>query len=89
MKYRKKPVVIDAIVWTGENIKEVKEFCGTNCRIHYSYTEFENAPQVHLVLCTLEGEMTARPGTYIVKGLKGEVYPCRKDIFEMTYEPVE
>jgi len=88
MKYRKKPVVIEAIVWNGENIAEVKEFCGSNAHIHYSYTGLENQPQVNLVLVTLEGEMEAKPGCYIVKGVKGEVYPCRKDIFEETYEEV-
>lgn len=89
MKYRKKPVVVEAMVWNGENIKEVKEFCGFDAHIHYSYTSFENQPQVKLVLVTLEGEMEVRPGSYIIKGVKGEFYPCRADVFTETYEVVE
>ena len=88
MKYRKKPVEIEAIVWNGENIDEVRAFCGHNAHFHYTYTSFENQPQINLVLVTLEGEMQTKPGYYIVKGVEGEVYPCRADIFAKTYEAV-
>lgn len=89
MKYRKKPVEVEAMVWNGENIAEVREFCGHDAHFHYTYVAFENQPRVNLVLVTLEGEMDVKPGNYIIKGVKGEFYPCRKDIFEETYEVVE
>jgi hypothetical protein len=81
-KYRKKPVVIDAIKWDGAL---------------YSLDELGNTPTVvsqdllskTLQIETLEGVMTANVGDYIIKGVKGELYPCKSDIFEMTYELVE
>lgn len=78
-KYRKKPVVIDAIQWTGNNETKVAEFTKNSNR----YIEFEGD------ICriqTLEGLMTASKGDYIIKGVKGEFYPCKPDIFEETYE---
>lgn len=81
MKYRKKPVVIEAIQWTGKNLVEVMKFTGS--------TEANNDfLENWLEIATLEGNMRAMPGDYIIKGVKGEVYPCKPDIFEMTYEPV-
>jgi len=90
MKYRKIPVVIEAIRWTGENVKEVKEFAGGNAMIHYQYTAITpDIPEVVLVLNTLEGEMHVNKGYYIIKGVDNEIYGCRPDIFEKTYEVVE
>ena len=89
MKYRKIPVVIEAMEWTGENVKEIKEFCGKAAKIHYQYTmAAPDQPTIMLVLDTLEGEMHASVGNMIIKGVKGEVYPCRRDIFDQTYEVV-
>lgn len=59
VKYRKKPVVIESVRWSG------------------------------LIIKTLEGEHVATIGDYIIRGVKGEFYPCKPDIFEATYEPVE
>ena len=70
-KYRKKPVVIEAIQFTGDNCEEIKEF------------------GAYIVIKTLEGKMIALPGDWIIKGVKGEFYPCKPDIFEKTYELVE
>ena len=78
MKYRKKPVVIDAIVWDGENREEIEAFCT-------DYMWVSGA----LYVDTLEGTHCARVGDYIIKGVQGEFYPCKPDIFEQTYEPVE
>lgn len=89
MKYRKKPVVIEAMKWTGENVKEVKEFCGRAAHMHYQYESFLNDPVVRLVLETLEGEMNVPNNYMIIKGVDGEFYGCRPDIFEATYEEVE
>ena len=79
-KFRKKPVVIDAIQWTGDNREEIDEFMGESRR---------KIPGNGLQIYTLEGIMDASVGDYIIKGVKGEFYPCKPDIFEMTYEPVE
>lgn len=91
MKYRKKPVVIDAIQWTW-NTKEVIEFCGQNCSYNVDDAAYEvgkGIPVEHLVIHTLEGDMTANRKDYIIKGVNGEFYPCKPDIFEKTYEPAE
>ena len=53
---------------------------------HKDRSVFPKGDSVHFVIETLEGEMTAKSGDYIIIGVKGEIYPCRKDIFEETYE---
>lgn len=89
MKYRKKPIEIEVFQWTGESgeIKVPEWFA--------EYTEKQCGPFAQnkfgenvVLIETLEGIMTAEPGDYIIKGVKGELYPCKPDIFEMTYEPV-
>lgn len=80
-KYRKKPVVIEAIKWKGQNHNEVFEFCG-NDNFYFS----DN--QKDLFIPTLEGEMKANIGDFIIKGINGEFYPCKPDIFEKTYDEV-
>ena len=91
MKYRKKPVVIDAIQ-INANPSELKEFIGEACEIEYCDTAYEVnkfRPILFVTIHTLEGDMEAHEGDYIIKGVKGEFYPCRKDIFEETYEKAE
>lgn len=79
-KYRKRPVIIEAIQWDGNkmNLNKIVDFMG--------YYEFAKG---NLIINTLEGRMKASPGDYIIKGVNGEFYPCKPDIFEKTYEPVE
>lgn len=79
--YRKKPVVIQAVQWTGENNTEILHFCST-CYITSS------GKSKDLVVSTLEGDMSASVGDFIIKGVKGEFYPCKEDIFDITYETV-
>ena len=76
--YRKKPVVVEAVQWTGENHAEMCEFIDPEV--------FEIIPRVGLVIHTLEGDHHASPGDYIIKGVNGEFYPCKPDIFEKIYE---
>lgn len=85
MKYRKKPVVVEARVWTGENQKEIQAFLhdGDEFAAHGWVTG------LYVEIGTLEGLMVATMGDYIIKGVKGEFYPCKPDIFEMTYEKAE
>jgi hypothetical protein len=85
-------VVIEAIQWTGDNLKEVIEFTGwhESARKLWSWKEYEQiVAEKGLKIFTLEGSLMANIGDYIIKGVKGEFYPCRPDIFEETYEPVE
>lgn len=80
-KYRKKPVVIEAIQWTGK-----KSWCDAWNFIPYKKYEIEGEC---LLIKTLEGTMRASPGDYIICGVNGEYYPCKPYIFEKTYEKVE
>lgn len=79
MKARKKPVVIDFVKYTGDNRNQVIVELGMN-EIGEDFISND------LLINTLEGEMRARPGDYIIKGVKGEIYPCKPDIFEATYD---
>lgn len=83
MQYRKKPVVIEAEQFT----EEMKDRCYNfiTCNKAASFDKFGNPI---LVIQTLEGDMTAVLGDYIIKGVQGEFYPCKPDIFRETYEPV-
>lgn len=84
-KYVKKPIVIEAIVWTGENKKEVLDFCGEQAE----FIVLREIDEYLLQIKTLEGVMDCKVGSYIIKGVKGEFYPCDEEIFELTYSPVE
>ena len=76
--YRKKPVTVEAVQWTGETHAEMCDFIDPEV--------FEIIPRVGLVIHTLEGDHHASPGDYIIKGVNGEFYPCKPDIFAKTYE---
>ena len=83
MKFRKKPVVIDAMEWTGDNIIEIKVFMLPEEPIYIP--GFNNSDSI-LGIQTLEGVHTAQKGDWIIKDIKGEFYPCKPDIFKATYE---
>ena len=80
-KYRKKPVIIKAVIWTGNNIDEVKELA-KNAVEHIIFVNN------NLYIETLEGNMNVSVGDYVIKGIAGEFYPCKPDIFKETYETV-
>lgn len=86
MKYRNKPVVIEAIQWNGANhlLPQTEFMKGSN-----AYLDRSKSVLGEIVIPTLEGEMRASVGDYIIKGVKGEFYPCKPDIFEQTYEEVK
>jgi hypothetical protein len=90
MKYKKRPVVIDAIQWTGENLREIIDIIGLHPSANkWTWEEYENVVKEQgLKIFTLEGTMMASIGDYIIKGIQGEYYPCKPDIFEETYEMV-
>lgn len=93
--FKKKPVVIQALEWTGKNQREMYEFLegktpndqmesyGQNFRIAH------NVAVGGLLIKTLEGELIASIGDIIIKGVHGEFYPCKPEIFEKTYEKVD
>lgn len=87
-QYRKKPVIIEAVQFTGLNPTEIKDFAGENCEVKI-YDNEVTPPVARIVIHTLEGDMEVSKGDYIIKGVKGEFYPCKPDIFEQTYESVE
>lgn len=78
-KYRKKPVVIEA--WQNSDENEFPEWV--------SKADVGREPGGVILINTLEGVMKAMPGDYIIQGVQGEVYPCKPDIFEATYEVAE
>ena len=82
-KYRKKPVVIEAMKFTDENKNQV--FHWITCSVTADFNDGKPIIRIQ----TLEGVMIAELGDYIIKGVKGEFYPCKPDIFEQTYELVE
>ena len=89
-KFRKKPVVIEAIQWTGKNLREIISFTGLHESARkWSWEEYEKVVNNDgLKIFTLEGKMNADINDWIIKGVNGEFYPCKPDIFEKTYEPV-
>ena len=90
-KYIKKPIEVEALQIHG-NVSEIKEFIGDNGDAYISDIAWKagvDRPRTVVLIHTLEGDMKATDGDYIIKGVKGEFYPCRKDIFEETYELVE
>ena len=79
-KYQKKPIIVETVQNTGDNVSEIHEFMGDKSRPVYTLNGY-----VYLI-DTLEGTMTANVGDYIIKGVKGEFYPCKPDVFETTYD---
>jgi len=89
-KFRKKPVVIEAVQWTGGHYseQEVNSFLDKSGGEDRSW-EWEGSPPHAILIRTLEGTMRADLQDWIIKGVQGEYYPCKPDIFKETYEPVK
>ena len=83
-KFVKKPVVIEAIQYDGANITEVENFVGGKLP-----TVMNSNKDTQLVVSTLEGDMKISKKDYVIKGVNGEFYPCKPDVFEKTYDVVE
>lgn len=82
-KFRKKPVVIEAVQFTGDATQELVDF------MYPADIVIKTSSPPYLSIHTLEGHMLANVGDWIIRGVKGELYPCKPDIFEATYEPAE
>lgn len=83
-KYVKKPVVIEAIQYNGENIEAIEDFVGKKLS-----TVMASDVDVKLIIPTLEGDMNASKDDWIIKGVKGEFYPCKPDIFKQSYNMIK
>jgi hypothetical protein len=85
-KFRKKPVEIEAVLWDGteDSTHEAMAFCNSDNVFHVLGSDGAEAIEIE----TLEGRMTASVGDYIIRGLKGELYPCKPDIFAASYDRV-
>jgi hypothetical protein len=93
-RYRKKPVEVEAVLWTGKNHREMFDFLSGQSDKFVPLSAFgENFYIDHkkvaggLVIKTLEGEHLASIGDFIICGVNGEFYPCKPDIFAKTYDP--
>jgi hypothetical protein len=83
-KFRKKPVVIDAVLWDGKLTTVEPLLAGSS-----NSEVYQDLGETALMIPTLEGTMRADKGDWIIRGVKGELYPCKPDIFAATYEPVD
>jgi hypothetical protein len=83
-RYKTKPVVIEALLFNGENAIQIFDFIGDY--------EARDCIDIHTtdnpVIKTLEGNMLCTPGDYVIKGLRGEFYPCKPDVFKQKYEQI-
>jgi hypothetical protein len=86
-RWRKRPVEVDALQWRVVNHEQMKAWLGDAYLAVLS--KHVRGKAAHLSVRTLEGQLAAAPGDWIVKGIQGEFYPMKPDIFEATYEPVE
>lgn len=92
MKAIKKPVVVECVKWTGDNLQEIRGFVGNSLlenyiEIHTYHKRSEVLNTIEII--TLEGNHLCNINDYIIKGVKGEFYPCKPDIFAETYEVLE
>ena len=83
-KYKTKPCEIEAIKWTSDNFEEIAKFTNYKAYMELMYSSMKE----ELIIKTLEGDMMATVGDYIIKGLRGEFYPCKPDVFHKKYEEI-
>lgn len=84
-KFRKKPVIIEATQILDNDFHSIDDISFEDCRNWHTGTDEEG---FYIAIPTLEGTMKARNNDWIIKGINGEYYPCKPDIFEKTYEPI-
>lgn len=89
-KYKKRPVVIEAVQWNGDNFEEVEKLVEkSNFKMYEDVFFIQDVDNKHVKIKTLEGNHRAKEGDFIIKGVQGELYPCKPGIFYETYEKVE
>ena len=89
MKYRKKPVVIEAVQLRWDTWSEMCDFAGVGKLVDGKPERKQDGEKIRLNIPTLEGVLHASENDYVIKGVKGELYACKPDIFEQTYEKEE
>lgn len=91
-KFRKKPVIIEAVQYNNLNKGEIEKFVGkelnSELESETAYLAGKGSPKFSLIIETLEGNHKAMPNDFIIKGVNGEFYPCKPDIFKKTYDAV-
>lgn len=92
-KYRKKPVVIEAVQYDGTNVEEIKSFARESAKYTAAVGSSDDGKggiqsYSKLEIITLEGAMLVSEGDYVIKGVKGEFYPCKQGILAMSYDEV-
>ncbi len=91
-KFKRKPTTIEAIQFTGDNLEEINAFTGMDLKVKAG--PLFSSRYVHIIIPTLEDgrygqvEHVAEVNDWIIKGVEGEFYPCKPDIFKLTYDPV-
>jgi len=88
-QFRKKPVIINAIQFTGDAMEIVRWRSQFEGATRWIFDRDEKKDEPFILIDTLEGSMRADIGDWIIRGVKGEFYPCKPDIFDATYERVE
>ena len=93
MRYRKTPVVVDVVQWDGSNLSEIEKFLGKSFLGYRILSDSawqvgKGIPVTEIAIETIDSVAKAVNGDYIIKGVKGEFYPCKPDIFEANYEMV-
>lgn len=86
-KFRKIPVVIEAWKWEGNNLHDAMHFSKSNGLPQWNVGKHES--MTGLIIPTLEGSHVAQKGDFIIRGVQGEYYPCKPDIFKKTYEKAD
>ena len=86
-KYIKKPIPVEAIQFTRQTFPELMDWLAEGDARWTAEHRYDEQPV--LIIHTLEGDMETKTGDYIIKGVRGEFYPCAREIFEETYEPAE
>lgn len=92
-KFRKKPIIVEAVQWTGSNLEEIRNFVGSDLIENYiKHFDIERTlikqTLAGIAINTLEGTMIVNYGDYIIKGVNNEFYPCKPDIFKQIYEEI-
>lgn len=85
MRVRKKPVVVEAVQWTGDNQEDIIDFFGIGSQDTYQILSSPHNPP-EILIYTLEGVLIASINDFIIRGVRGEYYPCKPDIFYETYD---
>ena len=87
-RYRKLPVEIEAVEWTGDNLDDIESLSASGRREVFQREVFQAVGSDDVMIDTREGTMRASVGDFIIKGVAGELYPCKPAIFAATYEEV-